>query len=225
MARTAIIAAAAFLWLATPAQAIFAPAWRSIVVPRGLVPPADREGPLLVLIDTPVDAAHPALAGADLVTSTEPVRDAHGTAMASIAVAVWPSVRIMVIARPDTGCFGSAQAIQRAVDARASVISMAYGSATNCGAEWAARHRAVAAGSLLVASAGNDSDAPPEYPAAGEHVLAVGAIAWVNGRLLKQPNIWSGGAARTITARLRRKRTRSTSSRSGFGRMAAPASR
>ena len=322
MARTAIIAAAAFLWLATPAQATIAPAWRSIIVPRGVAPPADREGPLLALIDTPVDAAHPALAGANLATSTEPIRDAHGTAMASLAVAVWPSVRIMAVVLPEPiSCEASAKAIQRAIAARAAVISMAYGSTRNCPTEWFARQQAVAADSLLVAAAGDERN----FPGAGEHVLAVGAvdlsgrpsaasamgayvdlaapgvgvlaatppsfdsdgtadgyqlvdgtgaaativaalaawvraerprlradqvatllrltardlgargrdaatgwgipriraalartapvgdraepndnIGWVDGRLLKQPNIWSGGAARTITARLRR---------------------
>ena len=177
MTRAAIAAAAAFLCLATSARAAFTPAWRSVVVPPGLTPPAaDRQGPLLAVLDTPVDGAHPAFAGSNLVAPPVAVRDAHGTAMASIAVAVWPGIRVMVVPLPEpVTCAASAEAIRQAVAARASVISMAYGSSAICASEWVQSQFAIAADSLLVAAAGNGRD-PRQYPAAGEDVLAVGAV-------------------------------------------------
>ena len=67
-------------------------------------------GPVLALLDSPVDLAHPAFAGG-LVSSRDPIApyDLHGTATASVAsgtgaggvLGIWPGMRVVNWPFPD----------------------------------------------------------------------------------------------------------------------------
>jgi hypothetical protein len=172
--------------------------WRDAIVDPALSPPAvTPESPLLALIDSKLEDAHPEFAGSNvsseqgLATTNE-----HGTATTAVAAApkndrgiigVWPGMRALNVAlRPtvnDEGqeglpCSESIAGIGRAVGAGAQVINMSYGSAEACFGEYRALQRATAAGVTLVAAAGNEFDQgnPLEFPASLPHVVTVAAL-------------------------------------------------
>ena len=79
-------------------------AWRAAIVDARLVPPpVTPQSPLLALIDSQLDPAHPEFAGGNVSTlGTLPVQSAHGTETAAVAAApkndvgilgVWPGMR------------------------------------------------------------------------------------------------------------------------------------
>lgn len=153
---------------------------------------------IVAVLDTGVDADHPDLAGLVLpgwdFTSDAPSttdRGYHGTFVTSMitahrgnGVGVAPTVEDLRIL-PATVCAPScymsdiAAAILWATDQGADVINMSLGGTTGSPAVQAAVDDARAQGVLVVASAGNSGDDgnPPNFPAAHDGVIGVGAVA------------------------------------------------
>jgi subtilisin family serine protease len=123
----------------------------------------------------------------------------HGTFCAGLAAAAtnndegiagagW-NCRIMPVkvSHPDSGITSEAiaGAFTYAVDEGASIISMSFGGPGDPGVPeffQALADMATDAGVLCVAAAGNDGDSVRVYPAACDHVLAVGATDFSNAR-------------------------------------------
>jgi hypothetical protein len=165
--------------------------WRDAVVnPATPPPPVSGASPLLALVDSQLDAAHPEFAGGAVATRGErPVTDGHGTATAAIAAApangvgilgLWPGMRAVNVALPPQpfSCADAVEQVGRALDAGARVISMSYGSDRPCFQEYAQLQFAVVRGAIPVAAAGNEFAAgnPLEYPASLPHVLTVASL-------------------------------------------------
>lgn len=155
---------------------------------------AQGEGVTVAVIDTGVDASHPAIASRQLVSGSDfvdkdgdPAEVAggmaygHGTMVAGIIGLVAPRARLMPIRAFDADGIGKvsevATAIRYAARRGADVINMSFGVPSSSGpavlraaVDYAARR-----GVVLVASAGNDNTSSPEYPASGDDVLAVTA--------------------------------------------------
>ena len=84
---------------------------------------------------------------------------------------------IKVLGAQGTGTFSAVAAgITKAVAGGARVINLSLGSATASQAIQEAIDAAVAAGVVVVASAGNSGTSAPFYPAAGNHVIGVAAL-------------------------------------------------
>ena len=165
--------------------------WRARVVPDGSEPPPVTAGsPLLALVDSPLDNSHPEF-GAGNVVGAEAIApiDLHGTATASVAAAprngigmtgLWPGAAALNVPLPPQpfSCEDSARGIRRAVDARAAVINMSYGSPDFCFLEYLQLQLATKLGITLVAAAGNEFSQgnPLEFPASMPHVLTVAAL-------------------------------------------------
>ncbi|HET9271545.1 MAG TPA: S8 family serine peptidase [Vicinamibacterales bacterium] len=158
----------------------------------------------VAVIDTGIDYTHPDLAshyagGYDFVHSTfDPLDDhGHGThvagtiaaslenltgnpAAAEGVVGVAPQARLLAykVCAADGTCtdFAVIQAIARAVAEGARVINMSLGDTQYSQALADAVQEAWDAGVVLVAGAGNDGTTTPFYPAALDHVVAVGAF-------------------------------------------------
>jgi len=166
--------------------------WRDAVVDPALVPPpVTPASPLLALVDSPIDLAHPEFAVGSNVSALPgaPVTESHGTATAAVAAApknevgirgIWPGMRALNVPLPADriACSDSARQIGRAIDAGAAVINMSYGSQQLCFAEYVALQFATARGIVTVAAAGNEfaEGNPLEFPASLPHVLTVGAV-------------------------------------------------
>ena len=165
--------------------------WRDYVVLDQVPPPVTRESPLIGVVDTQIDVRHPEIAGSNIgTTSGVAVRDFHGTATSTVAAApangvgmlgIWPGARVLATPVPNglsISCSDSTRAIAQALRAEAAVINMSYGSPTKCIAEEQQVLRAVQAGAVPVAAAGNElaRGNPLEYPAGLAHVLTVGAV-------------------------------------------------
>ncbi|GEP11575.1 S8 family peptidase [Methylobacterium gnaphalii] len=153
----------------------------------------------IAVIDSGVDEAHPALAGAlsenwDAITKTAlPAGggEAHGTAVAGIAGAraqlasaapdaPLVAIRAFTVGLQKPGAQGTTihilRAINRAATAKARVVNMSF-----TGPADAKLSQFLAAGAgkgfIYVAAAGNGGpDSPPLYPAADSNVIAVTAI-------------------------------------------------
>jgi hypothetical protein len=155
---------------------------------------ATGEGIVVAVIDSGVDAAHPELAGAvsanvNALASDARV-DAHGTAIAGVIAAhanlvgVAPSAKILAIRAfsgdaARTGATGATSDIVRALsiaaDTGAKIVNMSF-----AGPSDPLLKRVIAAaherGMTMVAAAGNAGpSAPPAFPAADPHVIAVTA--------------------------------------------------
>ena len=164
--------------------------WRDWVVDPALVPPAvDANSPLIALVDAQLDKTHVEWAGGNTDAIEQyPVTNSHGTATASVAAApvngtgivgIWPGARALNVPLPDEiTCERSAEQIRVAIERRASVINMSYGSRGLCFPEYVALQVAVANGIVPVAAAGNEfADGNPlEFPASLPHVLTVAAV-------------------------------------------------
>jgi subtilase family protein len=164
--------------------------WRAQVADPALTPPPPTPtSPLIALVDAQLDGSHPEFAGSN--TSTIPqfaVTISHGTATASVAAApvnglgivgVWPNARALNVPLPDRiTCSRSADRIEEAIKAGASVINMSYGSRGLCTPEYVALQFAVARGIVPVAAAGNEfaEGNPLEFPASLPHVLTVASV-------------------------------------------------
>jgi subtilisin family serine protease len=164
--------------------------WRDFVVGDAVPPPVTGDSPLIGLVDTPIDESHPEIAGSNISTSGGRLTDLHGTATSTVAAApangvgflgIWPDARALNVPLPDgrrIACSDSASAIADALRAGSDVINMSYGSPTKCIAEEQQILRAIKAGAVPVAAAGNEFQQgnPLEFPASLAHVITVGAI-------------------------------------------------
>jgi len=165
--------------------------WRDWIVDPALTPPAVApDSPLIAVIDAQLDQTHPEWQGGNTTAIEEfPVANAHGTATTSVAVApvngvgivgVWPGARALNVPLPsdDIRCSHSADRIRVAIEQRAAVINMSYGSNEPCYAEYVALQVAVANGIVPVAAAGNGFEHGNllEFPGSLPHVLTVAAV-------------------------------------------------
>ncbi len=156
-------------------------------------------GVTIAIVDTGVDTGHPDLSskivsGYDFVNGdSDPSDDnGHGTHVAGIAAAVtnngegvagvsW-GAKIMPVKVLDSSGSGAlsdvANGITWAADHGAQIVNMSLGSTAAASTLEDAINYAYGKGALLVAAAGNDYESgnPTAYPAAYDHVLAVGAI-------------------------------------------------
>lgn len=152
---------------------------------------APRAGFPLTVIDDGIDATHPEFAARTVTylnqNETLPPDDFHGTMMSSVAAAPANGVGIVGLyplanlrsADVGTGrCAEVLAAFEAAMTAGPSVINMSWGfSPPSCLALHELIVRALAAGSLSVAAAGNLRlhFSPPGVPAIWSHVLTVGS--------------------------------------------------
>ncbi|HEY3018902.1 MAG TPA: S8 family serine peptidase, partial [Solirubrobacteraceae bacterium] len=157
--------------------------WRDALVDPSLAPPAvTPDSPLLALIDSQLDAAHPEFQGGNVTTlGGQPVVNEHGTATAAVAAApangtgilgIWPGMRALNVPLPgEITCADSVNGIVTAVKQNAKVINMSYGSPSLCFAEYLAIQGATGRGVTVVAAAGNEfaNGNPLEFPASLPH--------------------------------------------------------
>jgi len=158
---------------------------RSVIVEPGVNPPPSGDA-MIVVIDDLVDNTHPDLTHVRQ-ENPGPVIGSHGTMVASAAAAqlngsrvfgVFPGAPVRSFGMPAAfTCGDSANAIVAAARVGARVINLSYGGQA-CQAEFEAVQIAYAAGSLVVAAAGNEfaSGNPVVYPAGYPHVLSVAAL-------------------------------------------------
>ena len=167
---------------------------------------ARGEGITIALIDTRIDPAHPALAGAQIrrldVWDGPPGAGEHGTKMAGIMVArqgligVAPGARLIAIAAfgvaegaaaPRSHSLAVATALDRAAAEGAQIINLSFAGGEDplvADVLDALARR----GAVLVAAAGNAGpEAPPAYPAAHPQVIGVTATA-ADDRLYARAN-------------------------------------
>ncbi len=154
---------------------------------------------IIAIIDTGVDLTHPDLSdklvsGYDFVNGdSDPSDDeGHGTHVAGIAAATtnnslgvagvsWGS-KIMPIKVLDSSGSGTysqiAQGIQWAANNGAKVLNLSLGGTSSSSTLEDAINYAYNAGCILIAAAGNEYEDgnPTVYPAALDHVMAVGAV-------------------------------------------------
>jgi hypothetical protein len=151
--------------------------------------------PTVAVIDTGANVRLPEIAAArpmtyDIRTRTRDVRDpnGHGTEVARIVVRESGGAKLIVIrAGSSSGAFSDANeaaAIRYAVDHGARIVNLSLGGPRTSTAERSAIRYAIAKGALVVAAAGDDYAARPEYPAAllGSDGLAVAAVTGVGTR-------------------------------------------
>jgi Subtilase family len=165
--------------------------WRDWIVDPALTPPAVAgDSPLIAVLDAQLDKTHPEWQGGNIDAIEKfPVTDAHGTATTSVAVApvngvgivgVWPGGRALNVPLPsdEIRCSQSAEAVRTAIENRAAVINMSYGSSSPCFPEYVALQIAVANGILPVAAAGNGFEQGNllEFPGSLPHVLTAAAV-------------------------------------------------
>lgn len=158
----------------------------------------------VAILDTGVDLDRPELAsslvpGIDVTNDDEPRdRNGHGTFVAGLVAAsgfvdgVCPDCSLMPIKVVPTGSteapkFDSAQGIVWAVDHGADVVNLSFGGSERSDVQEDAVRYALARGVVVVAAAGNEGSASPQYPAAYDGVIAVGATD-------DRDRIWSGSS-------------------------------
>ena len=161
------------------------------------------KGVKIALIDTGVDASHPALAGKIVeqsdVTGKGFTADVHGTLLAGIIAGepkggvgiagIAPGAGILAIkaCQPQTPQVAAAQCwshtlargMDLAIEKKAAVINMSLGGPGGVEDKLLKRmvEEAVSRGALVVAAAGNDgAKAKPGFPAALPNVIAVTAV-------------------------------------------------
>ncbi len=164
------------------------PAWRRRVVAAGLTPPdiATQVRPL-ALVDSQADVSLPGFVGGNVSTmAADKVTSEHGTATLSVAAApdtgtgmegLWPGMKAVNIPTSLT-CGDIVLRLRQAITINAAAVNMSYGSSDFCYSEYLALERAVRAGVVPVAAAGNEFDQgnPAEYPASLPHVLTIGSL-------------------------------------------------
>jgi subtilisin family serine protease len=169
-------------------------------LPVGAAPAAQGGGPRIGLIDTGVDAGHPALAGVAVRQRGFAGGDrpgAHGTAVASLLAGrsgafsgAAPGATLFVAdvygGSPSGGAStGVAEALAWMVQNEVPVINVSLVGPRNALVEAAVR-RASGRGALIVAAAGNDGPAAPLlYPASYPDVVGVTAVN-ARGRALPE---------------------------------------
>ncbi|MBS4174344.1 S8 family serine peptidase [Bacillus sp. FJAT-49736] len=151
----------------------------------------------VAVIDTGVDKNHPELKGIFTKDSYNVINpmgqgtpDVHGTHVSGIIAAkkgngiggygINPNVNILSIDVFDRGFFTSdytiAQGILYAVQHGAKVINMSLGSSVPSPLLEEAVKSAISKGVTIVASAGNNGNDAPNYPASYEGVISVGSV-------------------------------------------------
>ncbi len=150
---------------------------------------------IVAVLDTGVNANHPALAGkllpgANFVepgTAPSDVPDGannnalgHGTMVTGIVTAVSPNSVVLPVKVLNSDGVGTIlnviSGIHYAVRHGADVINMSFGTAQYSPALETALEEAANNGVVLVAAAGNASSNAPTYPAASNVVIGVGAV-------------------------------------------------
>ena len=115
---------------------------------------------------------------ASLIDVTNPAHG-HGTMVAGILAAIAPESMIMPLrAFDDDGqadVFSIAKAISFAAEHGASVINMSFGLSEDSPTVHEAIEYALNQGIVIIASAGNNNTAEPQYPAAYPGVIAIAA--------------------------------------------------
>ena len=182
-----------------PASEADASAWRPRLRLPFPWPAVSAQSPLLGILDSPADPAHPDLDPASFsVDRPGAAPGDHGTAVASVAVGAangrgllgtWPGARAVSLAALDPDgsgtCTQAVRALRRAVQLKVSVLNLSFGASGPCYALQEAIAFAVSADVLTVASAGNERQTfddlqrtrnPVVFPAAFPHVVSVGAF-------------------------------------------------
>jgi thermitase len=153
--------------------------------------PTAGQPPLVAVLDTGIDAAHPDLAGKvaaarDFVDATGDTADAswHGTAVAGVIAAtdsssICPRCTLLsarvLNAQEDGSDAEIARGLLWAVGAGARVVNLSLSGPTEAPVLRAAIRTAVAHGVVVVAAAGNDGTTARTYPAADPNVIGVAA--------------------------------------------------
>lgn len=155
-------------------------------------------GVVVAVVDTGVQAAHPALVGHvlpgfDFVHGNTNTSDdnGHGTAVAGIVVATCPACRILpvkVLGSDMTGDWNTiAAGVRWAADHGAQVINLSTGGRRATDTLGAAIAYALSKGVIVVAAAGNDGQNESFYPAMYSGVVSVAGVdqndaryAWSN---------------------------------------------
>lgn len=159
-------------------------------------------GVVVAVLDTGVQLDHPALAphlvaGYDFVDDDAVPADegngldddgdslvdeatGHGTHVAGIALLVARQIQIMPLRVLNSDGVGNvfwvAQAMVYATDHGAQVLNLSLGTALQSNVLSEGVNYARSAGVMVVAAAGNLNSTEPQYPAAGEGVIAVAAL-------------------------------------------------
>jgi hypothetical protein len=152
---------------------------------------------IVAVLDTGIDASHPAFAGRvlpgmdlvndDLVPQDGPepgapngMAEGHGTHISGIITLIAPESKILPIRVLDPDGRGNtfvlAYAVDWAVEHGADIINMSLGSDYDATVLEEAILRATSQGVLVVAAAGNENAEVPQYPAAYYGVLGVTAV-------------------------------------------------
>jgi len=175
------------------------PSYGALRLPTAWELTTGSPGVVIAIVDSGVEASHPDLAGAfvpgrDFVDRDDDATDPpgpHGTAVAGVAAArggngfggvgACFSCKLMPIRvlGPDGFALNTniAAAIDYAVDHGAAVVNISLYGPHSPPRLREAIVRARAAGVLVVAAAGNEGTAEPQYPAAFPETIAVGAAA------------------------------------------------
>ncbi len=149
----------------------------------------------VAILDTGVNALHPSLIGkivngynatspgnppVDIPDGIDNSAAGHGTMVAGLVARISPHSNIMPIkvlnADGVGGLMDVLQGLHYAVEHGADIINMSFGTTTNSVALRDAIEEAHAAGIIMIASAGNESDNNPHYPAAYRSVLGVASV-------------------------------------------------
>jgi subtilase family protein len=160
---------------------------RGVVVQPTLAPPAPRV--TVGVVDDFVDTTLPDLAAQTRILNGPPaITGSHGTEVASAisgaangvgVEGIFPSVPLVSFGLPpDITCSAAASGIIAALNAKATVINLSFGSSSQCATLFRVVEGAYGAGALIVAAAGNEAERgnAPSYPAAWPHVLSVAAL-------------------------------------------------
>ncbi|MDX6485552.1 MAG: thermitase, partial [Gaiellaceae bacterium] len=150
----------------------------------------------IAVLDTGVDATHPALtghvvAGYSALTGSKASTDpnGHGTWMASIALAADPAARVLPVQVLNAKGLGKDSDIIKglvwAADHHANVIAMSFAGEGYSPALQRAIDYAWAKGSVIVAATGNTGSSKPTYPAGDAKVIGVSATD-------SHDELWSG---------------------------------
>src|SRR5260221_584883 len=162
------------------------PSLLALVAAVALVP---AQPVTIAVVDTGANVRAPEIAARHPVTYDVRTRgrnvsdlNGHGTKVASLIARASGRARLLIIrAGSSSGAFSDADeaiAIRYAVDHGARIVNLSLGGPRTSSVERAAIRYAIARGVLVVAAAGDDYAARPEYPAAllGADGLAVAAV-------------------------------------------------
>jgi hypothetical protein len=160
---------------------------RGAVVPPTLPPPVPHVS--VGIIDDFVDTSLPDLGAQTRILNGPPtITGSHGTEVASAVSAaangtgvmgIFPGVPLVSYGLPATiTCSAASNGIIAAVNAKATVINLSFGSSDQCATLFRTVEAAYGEGALVVAAAGNEFGRGNAaiYPAAWPHVLSVAAL-------------------------------------------------